>query len=191
MMSTLEIHAECNFNKLSFSKKSLNGFTLIELLAVLLIIGIAVSAATLAFGDNQAERMERKSKQLAALIDLAKEQAVFNSQELGILFTNNSYSFYTLVTSVNKEQEEKISWIPLEDSKLLSMRTLPDGLDYELFLEGVKVNFTASKLEDVTPHVFILSDGTVSPFELNLTDRIDHSFSMKFAENGEYEIAEP
>ena len=190
MMLTLKNYAERNTNKLPFSKKNLTGFTLIELLAVLLIIGIAVSAATLAFGDNQAERMERKSHQLAALIDLAKEQAVFNSQELGVLFTKDSYSFYTLVTSVNKEQEEKISWIPLEDDRLLSKRTLPDGLEYELFLEGVKVNFTASKLEDTTPHVFILSDGTVSPFELNLTDRIDHSFSMKFAENGEYEIAE-
>ena len=73
---------------------------------------------------------------------------------------------------------------------MLNKRTLPDGLEYELFLEGVKVNFTASKLDNVTPHIFILSDGTVSPFELKLTDRIDHSFTMKFAENGEYEIVE-
>ena len=167
-----------------------SGFTLIELLAVLLIVGIVVSAATLAFGDNQAERMNRKSQQLAALIELAKEQAIFNSQELGILFTKDSYSFYTLTTSLDKEKKEKFTWVPLEEDKLLNERILPDGLEYELFLEGVKVNFTASKLKDVTPHIFILSDGTVSPFELNLTDRIDHSFNIKFAENGEYEIAE-
>ena len=61
---------------------------------------------------------------------------------------------------------------------------------YELFLEGVKVNFTASKLEDITPHIFILSDGTVSPFELTLTDRINHTFNLKFSENGEHEITE-
>ena len=169
---------------------SVAGFTLIELLAVLLIVGIVVSAATLAFGDNQAERMNRKSQQLAALIELAKEQAIFNSQELGILFTKDSYSFYTLTTSLDKEKKEKFTWVPLEKDKLLNERILPDGLEYELFLEGVRVNFTASKLKDVTPHIFILSDGTVSPFELNLTDRIDHSFNMKFAENGEYEIVE-
>ncbi len=174
----------------TFKNRNDSGFTLIELLAVLLIVGIVVSAATLAFGDNQAERMNRKSQQLAALIELAKEHAIFNSQELGILFTEDSYSFYTLTSTLDKEKKEKLSWELLEQDRLLTKRTLPDGLEYELFLEGVKVNFTASKLEDTTPHVFILSDGTVSPFELKLTDRIDHSFNMKFAENGEYEIAE-
>ncbi len=171
-------------------KKNIAGFTLIELLAVLLIIGIAVSAATLAFGDNQAERMGRKSQQLAALIDLAKEQAIFNSQELGLLFTENSYSFYTLVSSIDKEKQEKLSWVLIEQDKVLTKRTLPEGLEYELFLEGVKVNFSAAKLKDITPHVFVLSDGTVSPFELKLTDHIDHTFNMKFSGNGEYEIAE-
>ena len=92
--------------------------------------------------------------------------------------------------SIGLKKKEKLSWELLEQDRLLTKRTLPDGLEYELFLEGVKVNFTASKLEDTTPHIFILSDGTVSPFELKLTDRIDHSFNMKFAENGEYEIAE-
>ena len=66
--------------------------------------------------------------------------------------------------------------------------SLPDGLKYELFLEGVQVAFAASKLKDITPHVFILSDGSLSPFELNLTDGTDHNFTMKMAENGEYEM---
>ncbi len=167
-----------------------NGFTLIELLAVLLIIGIVVSAATLAFGDNQAERMQTKSKQLAALIDLAKEQAIFNSQELGVLFTKDSYDFYRLTTVKDKNKKDKNVWVPIDQDRLLNKRILPDGLEYELFLEGVEVNFSASKLKDITPHVFILSDGTVSPFKLNLTDRIDHTLAMTFAENGEYEFTE-
>ena len=170
--------------------KQLYGFTLIELLAVLLIIGIVVSAATLAFGDSQAERMQQKSNQLAALIDLAKEQAIFNSQELGVLFTKDSYDFYRLSTTKDKNKKEKTVWVPIEQDRLLNKRMLPDGLEYELFLEGVQVNFSASKLKEITPHVFILSDGTVSPFKLNLTDQIDHSLAMTFAENGEYEIAE-
>ncbi len=167
-----------------------HGFTLIELLAVLLIIGIVVSAATLAFGDNQAERMRQKSQQLVALIDLAKEQAIFNSQELGILFTNDSYDFYRLSSIKDKDKKEKTVWVPLEQDRLLNKRILPDGLEYELFLEGVEVNFSASKLKNITPHVFVLSDGTISPFKLNLTDQIDHSLAMTFAENGEYEFTE-
>jgi len=164
------------------------GFSLLELLVVIVIIGIAVSFATLAFGDNQAERMSHKSKQLAALIDLAKEQAIFNSQELGVLFTKDSYAFYKMDVTINKEKEEKTVWLPIEDDRILSKRTLPDGLEYELFLEGTQVTFAASKLKEITPHVFILSDGSISSFELNLTDGSDHNFKMKMAENGKYEM---
>ena len=68
-----------------------------------------MSAATLAFGDNQAERMGRTSQQFAALIDLAKDQAIFNSQELGVLFTENSYAFYTLTSKIDKKKPRKIN----------------------------------------------------------------------------------
>ena len=83
------------------------GFSLLELLVVIIIIGISVLAVTLAFGDNQAERMSHKSRQLAALIDLSREQTVFNSQELGLLFTKDSYSFYKLGTVIDKDKKEK------------------------------------------------------------------------------------
>ena len=165
-----------------------SGFSLLEILVVIVIIGIAVSFATLAFGDNQADRMSHKSKQLAALIDLAKEQAIFNSQELGLLFTKDSYTFYKMDIEINEDNEDETVWLPIEDDRILSKRTLPDGLEYELFLEGVEVAFSASKLKDITPHVFILSDGSLSPFELNLTDGSEYNFTMKMAENGKSEI---
>ena len=164
------------------------GFSLLELLVVIVIIGIAVSFATLAFGDNQADRMSHKSQQLGALIDLAKEQAIFSSQELGLLFTKDSYSFYKMESAVGKDKKEVTVWRAIENDRILTKRTLPDGLEYELLLEGVQVAFAASKLKEITPHVFILSDGSISPFELKLTDKSDHTFTMVMAENGKYEI---
>jgi hypothetical protein len=94
-----------------------------------------------------------------------------------------------LNSALDKEKKEVTLWQPIEDDRILIKRTLPDGLEYELFLEGAKVPFAASKLKEITPHVFILSDGSVSPFEINITDKIDHTLGMKFAENGEYEFA--
>jgi general secretion pathway protein H len=177
-----------SLRRYTHTRRHAYGFSLLELLVVIVIIGIAVSFATLAFGDSQADRMSHKSQQLAALIELAKEQAIFNSEELGILFTQDSYEFYKLTSQIDKNRNEKSVWLPVEGDRILSKRTLPDGLAYELLLEGVQVNFSAKNLKEITPHVFMLSDGSISPFELKLTDNSDHVFQMIMAENGKYEI---
>ncbi len=159
------------------------GFTLIELLVVIFIIGVVIATAVITLGDNQGARIKQKSQQLAALMDLAKEQAIFNSEELGIVFTKDTYSFYRL----NTEAQQESRWEPITNDELLNERSLPDGLEFILFLEGIKVAYTQK--EKVTPQVYILSDGSVTPFQVNITDKIDHSHSIKVAENGEYELA--
>ena len=168
--------------KLYANKQSSRGFTLIELLVVMVIIVVVVATATITLGDNQAQRLEHKSQQLAALIDVAKEQAIFNSEELGMVFTKNTFSFYRLT----EQNEEETKWEPIEDDRVLSERALPEGLEYELYLEGIQVSY--SKKEKITPQVFILSDGSVTPFQVKITDKVDHMHSLKVAENGVIEF---
>lgn len=160
------------------------GFTLIELLVVIFIIGVVVSAMTITLGDNQGERLEQKSQQLAALIDLAKEQAIFNSEELGMVFTKDTYSFYRL----NTESQVEDTWVPIQDDQLLNERTLPEGLEFELFLEGIKVSYSRKEKEKVSPQIYILSDGSITAFHVNITDKIDHTHRLKVAENGVFEF---
>ncbi len=158
------------------------GFTLIELLVVMIIISLVIAAATFTLGDNQAVRLQQKSEQLVALIDFAKEQAIFNSEDLGLVFNKNSYAFYRL----DYENVDETSWLPIQGDAILKQRELPDGLEFELYLEGIKVLF--KKEEEITPQVFILSDGSVSPFQVNITDNINHAHHIKVMQNGEYEL---
>ena len=161
------------------------GFTLIELLVVIFIIGVVVAAASITLGDNQGKRIEQKSQQLAALIELAKEQAIFNSEEIGVVFTRENYSFYRLDTA--PQEDEKSVWTAITDDNLLREYTLPNGLEFELFLEGIRV---AYKQDDKPkPQVYILSDGSITPFQINITDKIDHTYSLKIAETGAPELA--
>ena len=164
-------------------RSATNGFTLIELLVVIFIIAVVVAATSITLGDNQGKRLENKSKQLAALIELAKEQAIFNTEELGVVFTKESYSFYRL----NFDNQEKSVWEPVVNDSLLNKRVLPDGLEFKLKLEGIEVSFR--QVEKITPQVFILSDGSVTPFEIRIMDETNRSHSLNVTENGEYDLA--
>jgi len=169
------------------TNKSVAGFTLIEILVVVFIVGIVVTAATLTFGDSQADRMKYRSEQIAALIDFAKERAIFNSDELGIHFTDTSYVFYQLQNSTDSDGNSNIEWKVINNDKLLSERTLPDGLVFEVFLEGISIVFDNNE-DEIKPHVYIFSDGSITPFEVNITDNIDHSHNLVVAANGDFEF---
>lgn len=136
------------------------GFTLIELLVVMLIIGLTVGFVTLSINTGGGARQtEEEARRLAALVELARQEAVLRSQELAIEFHPNGYRFLRLT-------EDK--WAPLGDDELLRPRELPTGIGLELRLEGRDVELEASP-EKETPHVFLLSSGESSPFDVILT----------------------
>ena len=149
------------------------GFTLIELLVTLVIIGIIVGMATLAISPG-ADKLVEERNRLAALFQLAQEEAILQGRELGIEFWENGYAFYEL----NNQQQ----WLPLKEDHLLRARELPAGMRLELMLEGIDIvmgeeaeeteeTLTSAVRKD-KPQVFILSSGETSPFtlEINLND---------------------
>lgn len=137
-----------------------HGFTLIELMVVLLIIGLTVGFVTLSINTGGAARQtEEEARRLAALIELARQEAVLRSQELAIEFRRDGYRFLRLA-------EQK--WLPLGDDELLRQRALPSGIELALDLEGDDVTLSTTP-EQETPHVFLLSSGESSPFIVTLT----------------------
>lgn len=137
----------------------MRGFTLLELLVVVLIIGILAGFAVLSVGDGgRGQRLEQEARRLAALIELASEEAVLRAQEFGLSVTAQNYRFLVL---------EGDDWQPPADDEVLRARPLPEGVALELVLEG-----RAVELEQVdaapAPQILLLSSGELTPFELRL-----------------------
>jgi len=134
------------------------GFTLLELMVVLVLISIIFTFAMLSFGgDDVAELMEQEVRRLETLVVLAADEAIMRGDELGIRFTEDGYEFMLL---------QQDGWQMPQNDRLLHAYSLPDVLALRLQLEGDAPVFPGQPTDDdaITPHVFILSSGEVTPF---------------------------
>ena len=137
----------------------MRGFTLIELLVTLVIISIIISMATLSLGNNEARQVQDTAGRLTALIELAKEEALFNGQEMGIAFWQGGYVFY---------RQENLQWVPIVDDNEFRPRDLPEGLWITVYLNGLDVDLPGNPEQRKRPQVFIMSSGEITPFEAKI-----------------------
>jgi general secretion pathway protein H len=145
------------------------GFTLLEVMVVLVLIGIIFSFAVLSVSRNdQDEVMKRETRRLATLIDMANNEAVIRGQELAIHFTEDGYAF--LVLQID-------GWQELPDDPLLKPHKLPAGFSVRIEVEGDPPGLgqkdendkKTEKADDtLTPQVYILSSGEMTPFSATL-----------------------
>ena len=163
--------------------KHARGFTLIELMVTVVIIAIIVSMATLAIGDPGPEKLKEERARLLALMDLAKEEAILQSREFGILFWEDGYGFYELLGGQGSQV-----WQPIGNDNFLRERTLEADIRLQLWLEGVEVAMSAVKKE--RPQVFILSSGEMSPFRLDMNMHDDFFTTVSSDAVGNFETTE-
>jgi general secretion pathway protein H len=135
------------------------GFTLIELLVTLVIISIIISMATLSLGNNEARQVQDTAGRLAALIELAKEEALFNGQEMGVAFWQGGYVFY---------RQENLQWVPIVDDNEFRPRDLPEGLWITVYMNGLDVDLPGNPEQRKRPQVYIMSSGEITPFEAKI-----------------------
>ncbi|MDX1698574.1 MAG: type II secretion system minor pseudopilin GspH, partial [Thiohalobacterales bacterium] len=142
------------------------GFTLLELLVALVLISIIFTFAMLSFGgDDVADLMEDESRRLGALLALATDEAVMRGEELALRFVDEGYEFMQLQES---------GWQVPENDNLLHAYSIPAVIDLRLELED-DVPVIPGETEDpeaLTPQVFILSSGEVTPFTLIFESRL-------------------
>ncbi|HEB62908.1 MAG TPA: type II secretion system protein GspH [Gammaproteobacteria bacterium] len=155
------------------------GFTLLEIMVVVLIIGIILSFATLSFRDNRVPALKEEAQRLAALLDLAREEAILTSREYSVTLKETGYDFQQFL------EEE---WSPLVDDKTLRARELPKGMILEADLEGESILFGGE--EEV--RLYIFSSGELTPFDLFLRyDGETEGFHVVGQITGKIEFKDP
>lgn len=164
-------------------------FTLIEVMVVVVIVGIISAVVLLSTGLLENDRdMQEEARRIGTLLDLAADEALLQSRDFGVEFTQQGYRF----VEFDPFQEQ---WYELAGDDLLRPRTLTEDLRFELFIEDRRVLLGAEpatlgnddeELDDrrkanYAPHTLILSSGQLSPFKLALIrdrDRLERMIEV-------------
>jgi general secretion pathway protein H len=165
------------------------GFTLLELLVVVAIIGLLAQAVTLSMSALGNDReLEQETGRLGSLIDLLNEEALMQSRDYGIMFTETGYRFYVY-------DYQQLKWADPQGDRLLGRYTLPPQLTMALLIDGREVplepDFESQDVENAEPQVMLLASGELTPFMIEMArDGIDGRFELTAELNGTVKIAE-
>ena len=175
------------------------GFTLIEILVVVIIIatisGIALMSISLV-GDDRELSTERK--RLAALIEMVQDEATMQGREFGLELMNSTYRFVEFDPFTAR-------WSEVLGDDLLRLRKLPDGMEFELYVEDKRIVLqndpqefedpeeTTMSLNNETyaPHIFVFSSGESTAYEILLKRPMNNQqLAMRGNVLGEIELLE-
>jgi len=144
-----------------------SGFTLLELMVVIVIIGIVISMAVISIkvlgGDHQ---MDQEAKRLQAILIQSREDAMLTGADVGLRIDPRGYDFLRFSNRENR-------WIAVANDALLRERTLPEGLNANLRMEGRDVKLqmrnSGSAEQPALPQIILQASGDIVPFDVQLS----------------------
>ena len=174
-------------------------FTLIEILIVITIFAIVVSIAVISLGVLGDDRdLREEGRRVISLVQLAQDEATMQGREFGIEFMTSGFRFVEYDPFTNL-------WGEIIGDDQLRLRSLPEGAEFELFVEGQRVllnpnpaqfekpdeTSVASGIADYAPHILIFSSGDMTPFELRiLQTELDQAIVLESNLLGDIKFAE-
>jgi general secretion pathway protein H len=165
------------------------GFSLLELLVVVAIIGLLVRAVTLSWDVLGNDReIEQETARLRSVVDLLHEEALMQSRDYGLMFTETGYRFYVF-------DYQQLQWVEPQGDRLLEPYALPAELSMTLVLDGRQVpldpDFESQDIENAEPQVMLLSSGEVTPFTIEMTRAgIDGRFELTAQLDGKVDVVQ-
>ena len=145
-----------------------HGFTLIEIMVVITIAAIMIGAVVLAFPDSSNDRLKEHGRRFSALISLAQDESILQSQDLALAVYDSGYSFY---------RRADAKWVAYSDKPFIS-RVVDGGLQAEVILEGVSIKLPP--LKKAKPQIVIYSNGEMTPFSYNLSNQEKSKYLIQF-----------
>ena len=89
------------------------GFTLLELLIVILIMGVILAAVGLNTTQTSKQVLQQDVQRLAALMQLARDEAIVRNRLIALELDTNRYSFFIKIDN---------AWEPLQNDEVLRVR---------------------------------------------------------------------
>ncbi len=156
-------------------RRNNKGFTLIEIMVVVVIAAVLISAVALSFPPVGDKLLKEHADRFSALIELAQDEAILQSNELALEITPNGYSFYQNVNN---------SWLAMSQSPF-NKRVLENDFSTKMYLDGILIDL--KDREKSKPQVVILSSGEMTPFTYSIRFQKESEISLKVDANGEIE----
>ena len=138
------------------------GFSLLELLVVVTIIALLAGAFVLSVGTLGSDReLQQEAERLQTLISLLNEEAVMESRDYGIMFSESGYRFYVYDYAT-------LSWLLPADDRLLNEHALAEPLQLGLEIEDREVRLRraltdSEENEQPEPQVILFASGETTP----------------------------
>lgn len=141
------------------------GFSLLELLVVIVIIGVLVGMVTLSVGvlgndGGLRDEADRFSDSLA----IAREMAELEGRDYGVWLQPTGYAVLRFDGVARK-------WAEIPGEPQFQAHELPDGIAFELVIEGRNVLLRVpdpEREDERVPQILLAAGGEATPYELRL-----------------------